>query len=795
MILQSFDEDEKPEESVDFKKIFYLLLRQWQWFLLFGVLGFTSAYAYNKLTKPRYTVSASILVPEKSTGMDMKNVFEKVLDQQSNNIYNQIEILKSYYPINQTLVNLDWRTSWYKKDLLIWRGIYKKEPFDVREAPNFINIKGIPVFITPTSNDSYDVSADGVLNRNNDKTEVKFSSKGTFGQPFVNNYFNFTLLKKTGISETPGGQYQFVFNDLNEATLDYQKKLKITLKEKKSDLILCSIEGEEPAKDGAFLNELVKVYIENKIDLQNEAQKRSLEFINEQLSGISDSLNVAGTKFTAFRSKNKIIDLGEQGTLVMNNLGVIESERAKSQMQLDYFNNLHTYLTNPGNGKQLASPSVVGIEDASLNMLVLKMGELYSRRQLISFSAKENNPTLALVDKEMAQTRNLINENLRNLIANATESVKSLEKRQARIGSELNQLPEKEQQMITIQRQFDLTNDIYTFLLKKRAETNIALASSISDVQIIDIARPGNSTPMGLPGRTILMIGFILGVALPLGGILLINVLDDHIRSQEDIENNTTILVLGNIIHDTSNSVVTVFENPKSIIAESFRALRTNLQFMLSEPGHKVISIQSTGPGEGKSFVSLNLASILAMNNKKVLIIGADMRKPQLHNVFNLSNKHGLSTYLIGYDTIEQSILPTKIKNLSLMPSGPIPPNPAEMLGKPEMKMLIEKVRESFDYIILDNAPVSLVTDGIIMSQLSDLNVFILRYGVSHKHQLGMINHYAEKQMISHLAIVVNGIKSNAFGYSFSKYARYEIYNKNAYQNSYYAADDQGSKS
>jgi len=790
MILENFNEEEKPEEPIDFKKIFYLLVRQWKWFLLFGVFGFTAAYTYNKFTKPRYTVSASILVPEKSTGMDMKNIFEGVLDQQSNNIYNQIEILKSYYPINQTLVNLNWRTSWYKKDFLIWKGIYGKEPYEVKESTNAKNMEGIPVFITPTSGETYTISANEELLNSG----VKFEDMGIFGQPFVSELFNFTLIKNLNSSNSNDGKYQFVFNNLNKATLAYQKKLKIALKVKKSDLIQCTIEGEEPARDGAFLNELVKVYIENKMNLQNEAQKRSLEFINNQLSGIADSLNVAGTKFTAFRSANKVINLGEQGTLVLNNLKEIESERVKSQMQLDYFNNLHTYLTNPGNSKQMVSPSVVGIEDAMLNVLVLKMGELYSRRQLISFSAKDNNPTLLLVDKEIAQTRNMINENLRNLIANASESVNSLKARQARIGSELNKLPEKEQQMITIQRQFDLTNEIYTFLLKKRAETNIALASSISDVQIIDIARPGDSVPMGLPPRTILLIGFILGIALPLGAILTINVLDDSIRSQEDIENNTTIPILGSIMHDQSNSLITVSDNPKSIIAESFRALRTNLQFMLTEPNHKVICIQSTSPGEGKSFISLNLGSILAMNNKKVLLIGADMRKPKLHKVFNTNNEHGLSTYLIGYDTIEQAIFPTTVNNLSLMPSGPIPPNPAEILGKAEMKTLIEKVRSNYDYIILDNAPVSLVTDGIIVSQLSDLNIFILRYGVSHKHQLEMINHYADKQMISHLAMVVNGIKSNAFGYSYSKYTRYEVYGKNSYKNNYYSSEDKREK-
>ena len=790
MILENFNEAKKPEESPDFKKILYLLVRQWKWFLLFGILGFTGAYTYNKLTKSKYVVSASILVPEKSTGMDMKNVFEKVLDQQSNNIYNQIEIIKSYYPINQTLVNLNWRTSWYKRDLLIWRGIFKQEPFIVEEPLNAKNLEGIPVYIKPISGDTYLVSVDGALKINNIKTDVKFEGKGSFGEPFVNNYFNFILVKSESNLLSPADDFKFTFNNLNESTLDYQDKLKIELKVKKSDLIRCSIEGEEPFRDGEFLNELVKVYIENKVNLQNEAQKRSLVFINNQLNGISDSLNVAGTKFTEFRAKNKIIDIGEQGTLVMNNLKDIESERAKSQMQLDYFNNLHAYLSNPGDGKQLASPSVVGIEDASLNMLVLKMGELYSRRQILSFSAKDNNPTVALIDKELAQTRNLINENLRNLIANATEAVQSLKDRQTGIGSELNKLPAKEQQMITIQRQFDLTNEIYTFLLKKRAETNIALASSISDVQIIDVARPGDSLPIGLSKRIILIIGFILGIAIPLVIILLMNSLDDHIRSQEDIENKTAIPILGNIVHDPNPSPITVSENPKSIIAESFRTLRTNLQFMLTVPGSKIISIHSTYPAEGKSFTAVNLASILAMNNKKVLLIGADLRKPKLHNVFGFSNEHGLSTYLIGYDTLEEVILPTPINNLSLVPSGPIPPNPAEILGKPEMKILIDKVRTIYDYIIIDNAPVSLVTDGMIISQLSDLNIFILRYGISHKHQIEMINQYASKKIIGHLAIVVNDIRTNSFGYSFSKYSRYEATNRNTYQK--YTAESHG---
>jgi capsular exopolysaccharide synthesis family protein len=788
MSLENNNGADRQEEEIDIKKIIYLLLRQWHWFVLFGVLGLGGAYVYNKLTKTKYSVVTSILVPEKSKGIDMKSLFEGAMDQGNNNIYNQIEIIKSYYTINQTLLNLNWRTSWYKKDFLIWRGIYKQEPFDVQEGPNFINPKGLAVNITPTKNDTYTISVNGKANLNNQPVTIEFEAEAQYGRPFVNEYFNFTLLKKINSTETPEGSYYFVFNDLNDATKAYQAKLNAVLKDKNSDIIQCTLQGEEPVKEGEFLNELIKVYVEGKMNFQNESQRRSLDFINSQLTGISDSLNSASTKFTEFRSKNKIIDLGAEGTLVMENLKELESEGAKNQIQLDYFRDLLNYLNN-NDIKQMVSPSVVGIQDVSLNALVLKLGELYNRRQVVSFSAKENNPTLLLIDKEMTQTRNQLSENLRNLIDNATRSINSQKDRQASISFQLNKLPQKEQQMINIQRQFDLTNEIYTFLLQKRAETNIALASSLPDVQVIDIARPETATPIGLSSKMVLIIGFILGLMLPLAFILLINFFDDRIRTQEDVENHTQLPILGNVMHSPINSDMAVFENPKSNIAESFRALRTNLQFMLPGSEGKIVSIHSTNPGEGKSFGSVNLATIIAMNNRKVLIIGADLRKPRLHKIFDLPNEHGLSTYLIGYDTAEQIVFPTIIPNLSVMPAGPIPPNPAEILGKPEMKSLLEKLRTQFDFIIIDNAPVGLVTDGIIMSFLCDLNVFILRYGISHKHQLEMINQYAAKKTIENIALVVNDIKTNAFGYTYYKYYQYE-----AYQKTYYSAEDQGVK-
>jgi capsular exopolysaccharide synthesis family protein len=777
------------EDKIDFKKIIFLLRRQWKWVALFGALGIFGAYVYTKFKKPLYTVSTSILVPEKSNGLNMQELFQGALAPPKNNIYNQIEIIKSYYTINQTLLNLNWQTSWYAKDLFLWKGIYKQEPFDVQEAPNFINPRGIAIYISPTTGNYYTVLVNGQSFQNDAIVDLKVEGSGEYGRPFVNKQFNFTLLKKVNNFETPSGKYYFVFNDMNDAILTYLGKLKVSIKDKKSDIIQCSIVGEEPNKESEFLNELIKIYSEGKMDFQNQAQRRSLDFINSQLTGISDSLNTAGTKFSEFRSRNNIIDLGAEGKLVMDNLKEIETEGAKSQMQLDYFQNLLKYLNNTSDLKQLVAPSVVGIQDVSLNALVLKLGELYNRRQVISFSAKENNPTLVMIDKELNQTRNQLNENLRNLIDNAKRNIDSQKERQSRISVQLNKLPQKEQQMVNIQRQFNLTNEIYTFLLQKRAETNITLASTLPDVQIIDIARPQTASIVGLSNKIILGIGFILGIGIPLAYILFINFIDDRIRTQKDLENHTNVPVLGGIIHNLTKSDLVVYENPKSTIAESFRVLRTNLQYMLTGPLGKVISIHSTNPGEGKSFSAINLATILAMNNKKVLLIGADLRKPRLHKIFKVSNESGLSTYLIGVDVLDRIVIPTFVENLSILPSGPIPPNPAEILGKPEMKNLLDVLRSRFDYTIIDNAPTALVTDAHILSHWTDLNIFILRYGISHLSQLEMINQYVDQKTIDNVAILVNDIKINSFGYSYYKYYQYETYQK-----AYYSDEDQGMK-
>ncbi len=781
----------QQEDEVDLKRLFFLLLRHWYWLAICMVLGVAGGWFWGQTKHQAYSIDTSIIVPDKSNGFDLENIFEKsVSGSSSQSINNEIELLKSFTLNHRVVENLNWRTAWYEKDFFRWKGLYTREPFLVQELETGNNAENVAITIHPLENGKYDISVDGDGIVNNERVDINFSATGTFGQPFENQFFHFVLHKKDDKQPVDGKSYRFFFQNANGQTFSHLKRINVSQTDKNGEVIRISIDGVEPLREIHYLNELVREYMGLKLEQQTETQKRSLEFIDKQLSGISDSLSAAGTNFSEFRSKNQLLDVSAQGNIVMEQLSDIEKERSQQQIQLDYFRNLLVYLDKNENIKQLVSPSVVGIEDPGLNSLVLKLSELYSRREVISFSARENTPTLILLNNEINQANKLLRENLVNLIDNAQQAIKSLERRYQNISSQLNNLPGKEQQLINIQRQFELTNEIYTFMLQKRAEIEISLASTVVDIQVIDPARMERILPTGMSLTVLLALGALLGLALPALIILLGDMFNSKIHMQEDVEKLTPLTIIGNVLHSRHASELVVYEYPTAPISESYRTIRTNLQYKFTKTSEKVIGIHSIVPGEGKSFSATNLSSILAMNNKKVLLIGCDLRKPRLHQIFGVANETGLSNYLVGHSSMEEIVIETTIDNLFLVPSGPVPPNPAELLERERFNELMEWAKKNFDYIILDNAPVSMVTDGLITSRVCDLNIFILRYGVSRKSQLKFTNELAHKGVMKNPALVINDIKLDGFGYGYGYGNSY----KYAYGKGYYMAGEKSKK-
>jgi capsular exopolysaccharide synthesis family protein len=333
---------------------------------------------------------------------------------------------------------------------------------------------------------------------------------------------------------------------------------------------------------------------------------------------------------------------------------------------------------------------------------------------------------------------------------------------------------------------------LYTFLLQKRAEAAITTASNVSDAQVLDPARIDTSVKVG-PKTTInLLVGLILGLAIPFLLIVVGDYFNDTIKSKEDIEKDSKLPIMAEIAHSSYKTEIPVILHPRSGIAESFRGLRTNLHYLFRQNSDcKVLGVHSMIPGEGKTFTSLNLASIIAMDSKKVLLMGCDLRKPRLHSIFNVDNKSGLSTYLIGQDSLSSIILPTDQENLFFVNSGPVPPNPAELLGNGEFEKFIEEAKQKFDYIVMDNAPVSLVTDGILSGKYADTNLFVLRQDFSNKNQIKFINQLSEKESLNQIGIILNDAIFNGYGYS-SSYGSFGYgYSYGNYGNGYYDEDHQ----
>jgi capsular exopolysaccharide synthesis family protein len=344
------------------------------------------------------------------------------------------------------------------------------------------------------------------------------------------------------------------------------------------------------------------------------------------------------------------------------------------------------------------------------------------------------------------------------------------------VESELNKLPGTERKLINIQRKFDLNNTVYNFLLEKKAEAGIAKASTVSDNRIIDKSVPFNSFKISPKSSKNYMMSLLLGILIPGILILLIDYMNNKIIDKKDIEKGTRVPVIGFISHNNLKTEIPVAERPGSTLSESFRSLRTNLKYFIKETKNPVISVSSTISSEGKTFISANLAAIIASNRMKVLLVGLDLRKPRIHKIFGISNETGISTYLIGQEKFANIIFQTEIENLWYAPSGPVPPNPAELIDSPAMKEFIIKAKTQFDYIIIDTPPVALVTDALLVSPFSDFYLFIVRQRYSSKNTLELIEELSNNENIKSMGIVINDLSlSGYYGYGlrYGYYGRY----------------------
>lgn len=764
-------EDIFKEETIDFKKYLFLILRNWYWFAISIFFGLFVAYYVNRFSEPIYRVGASVIVRNDQRAGGLTGA-EQLLEgmeifKTTKSIENEIEILKSYEMARRALSELDdFEVTYEAVGRFKNSKMYNRAEIILVPTEGFNQLKNYPIHISLLSKDKYRLQI-------NDKKGV--DKVLSFGEKFENRDFSFqVLIRESDLPNIPNEEFTFekyivIFNDFNRLVNQYRSRLSISVNnERRGSVLFLSTQGYNSRQEVDYINKLVDVYIRSGLEEKNQIATQALEFIEEQLLYISDSLRKSENALQAFRSRYQIMDLSREGQAVFTKIERLQQEKASLEIKAKYFDYLFTYLKNKTQENNLVAPSLMGIPDPLLNSLVSQMNSLYFERKMLSYGSRENSPGILQINQKIESVSEALLENVTNLIRVNQLSVTDNNRLLRLAENELMKLPVTEREFINIERKFNLNNNLYTYLLQKRAEVGIARASNIADNRVLDYARAENAATISPKRSRNYMLSIVFGIGLPLIIIFLLDFFNNKIREKKDIENKTSVPILATIGHNSIDYEYPVFEKPRSSIAESFRALRTNLQYVLREEKSKVISITSTLSGEGKTFTAINLAIIIAMSGKKTLLVGLDLRKPKINKVFKLNKETGLSTYLIGAHGLEDAISPTFVDNLSVVTSGPIPPNPAELIQGEKMEEFINQMKKEFDYIIFDTPPVAIVTDAMILNKFCNLTVFVIRQNFSTRNVVELINELYTRHNFKNLSIVVNDIKTPTYyGYDY----------------------------
>lgn len=778
-----------PEfEGIDIKRYLSLFFNNWYWFFIALFISVSLAYGINRYSEKLYTVSASLLIKDDQIGGGLVRAENFIpggdIFRIQQNLKNEMGILRSFklnHRVIETMPELQISYVGLGRRNIVERLLYKDCPFKVISDSIDNQPVGPKVKIMITSDSTYDIEIDDEynINRTREKFETIFREGG----------FSFIIRLRDPegykYSESNSNKYFFRFEDKELLASTYKNKLIINPIEEGASLVNLSVSGASAYQEADYLNKLMDLYIDQGMEAKTQTADSTITFINRQLDIISDSLERASQNLENFRLNNKIIDLSSEGRLIKERLERFENEKITLVLQSQYFQYLKDYLNSKDRPDDIISPSVLGVSDPILVVLIQGFAVLKTERQQLNMNISSSFPPVVLLDQKIEIAKKALFENVNSSIENINSSLKDVSQRIFQVEGEIKGLPKTEGQLIKYQRSYDLNNTVYTYLLEKKSEAGIAKASSVSDNRIIDRARVNSSYIIKPKTKQNLALAFVLGLLLPMILIAMIDYLNNKIIDRRDIEKGTNAPIIGYISHNDIFNELPVIEKPGSALAESFRSIRTALGFFMRGNNHPVISITSTISSEGKTFVSVNLAAITASLGKKVLLIGLDLRKPRIHKVFEIENSMGLSNYLAGNCTYEAVIQETPIKNLFYAPSGPVPPNPAELIESDLMKIFLAKARIEFDTVIIDTPPVAIVTDALLLADLADINLFVVRQRYSSKNTLGLIEEMYQNRRLKNIAIVINDISLSGY-YGYGLRYGYTMGYGYSYGNNYY---------
>lgn len=801
---------ETEDEKIDIQQLLFKYIIHWPWFVGAVLVCLIGAWIYLRMATPVYNISATVLIKDDKKGgntgsmVGLEELGLSGLISSSQNIDNELEVLRSKTLVKEVINLLNLYVSYIDEDGFPSKNMYKTSPVLVSLTPQEAEKLTDPMVVEMA------LYGEGGLEVNvtvGDKEYQKLFEKlpavfpmdeGTLA--FFQSPDSLSLKKDTMEASSNIRHITAKIKSPMKVARAYCENLKIEPTSKTTSVAVISLKNSSLQRGQDFINQLLEMYNRNTNNDKNEIAQKTAEFIDERINIISKELGSTEANLENFKRNAGITDLTSEAQIALTGNAEYEKKRVENRTQISLIEDLRKYIR--GNEYEVL-PGNIGLQDPGLVATIERYNEMLVERKRLLRTSTENNPTIINLDTSIRAMKSNVQATLDGSLKGLLITKADLEREASRFSRRISDAPGQERQFVSIARQQEIKAGLYLMLLQKREENAIALAATANNAKIIDEAI-ADDIPVSPKRRMIYLIALVLGIGIPVGIIYLIGLTKFKLEGRADVEKLTTIPIVGDIpLTDEKNEKdgsIAVFENQNNLMSETFRNIRTNLQFMLQND-KKVILVTSTVSGEGKSFISANLAISLSLLGKKVVIVGLDIRKPGLNKVFRLSTKEkGITLYLANPETDLMSLVqPSDInQNLYILPGGTVPPNPTELLARDGLDKAIEILKKSFDYVVLDTAPVGMVTDTLLIGRVADLSVYVCRADYTHKVEYTLINELAEEKKLPNLCTVINGVdlKRRKYGYyyGYGKYGKYYGYGKR-YGYGYGYGQEKGAKS
>jgi len=761
--------------DLDIRYILKIILKYWYLFVVLPILCVAVAAVIKKFTVPEYTSTASLLIKSENASLSKQilNLNNNLFGNYDGEIDDEITVIKSNRLFGVLVEDLNLRTETYIKKNFLYRLLYQNEPLTTVFPQNFLdNAKGrMTIYVSKHSNASF--SFEFEYYENKVKTTEKYKVKN-LNEPIKTKWGDFSFAEQKNFIPDNDKNY-----DLKVVTYSFKgmvdrmsEQINVARNSKSSNIIVFTISSSNPRRNEDILNKLMDIYQQDKISDQNQISRQMAEFITGRLGVISEELKGAEQKVESYKRQHNIIDISTQSRDFIEKAGEYDKQIANVEIQLSLIGFIENYLKKSGATDLL--PANTGIQETVINEMIKSYNILVLEYNKGLASATPENPAMVKLLSQINTMKDNILRSISNYKQSAEITKNDLKRKSGDYLSQIRNVPTKERELVDIQRQQQIKETIFVFLLQKREDAQLSLAMATSSAKIVEPAYT-SSIPKTISFRKMAMFAVVLGLILAAAIVYLLQFFRDKISSLDELKRYTKLPIIGTLPHTKNINYVAITNEKSSILGEKFRMIRTNLSFVMQNKDEKVVLVTSSMPEEGKSFVSINLALSLALIGKKVALLGLDVRKPRLAKYLGIKTTPGITNLIsdeeISVKNIEQQLAINE--NVSVFVGGTIPPNPSELLYNKRLDMLIDELRQNFDYIIIDSAPVGILTDTFVINRIADAVVFVVKAGISRYSDVKNLNELVEDKKLTNVSVLLNNVEEEHLSLKYGHYGYY----------------------